>query len=165
MVTVRTYWNPHTAALAKSLLEDYEIPCALLHENANLFYPFAMPIRLLVADDQAGRAIHILNGDLEKAAEIEMSETASETSVDSATAPEIANRNPWELLVLAFYLVVPAICVLRTKFPTLATGSRARYFIARATVTQFLSWLALAFAAVLVVFYFRVRSSSKKAVP
>jgi len=165
MVAVRTYSNPHTAALAKSLLEDYEIPCALLHENANLFYPFAMPIRLLVADDQAGRAIHFLNGDLEKAAEIEMSETDSETSVDSATAREIANRNPWELLVLAFYLVVPAICVLRTKFPTLATGSRARYFIARATVTQFLSWLVLAFAAVLVVFYFRVRSSSKKAVP
>ena len=165
MVTVRTYWNPHTAALAKSLLEDYEIPCALLHENANLFYPFAMPIRLLVGDDQAGRAIHILNGDLEKAAEIEMSETDSETLVDSATAREIANRNPWELLVLAFYLVVPAICVLRTKFPTLATGSRARYFIARATVTQFFSWLALAFAAVLVVFYFRVRSSSKKAAP
>src|SRR5712664_2527744 len=162
MVTVRTYWNPHTAALAKSLLEDYEIPCVLLHENANLFYPFAMPIRLLVGDHQADRAIQILNGNLEKAAEIEMSEADNETSVDSATAREIANRNPWELLVLAFYLFVPAICVLRTKFPTLATGSRARYFIARATVTQFLSWLMVLLAAVLVVFYFRVRNSSLK---
>ena len=113
MVTVRTYWNPHTAALAKSLLEDYEIPCALLHENANLFYPFAMPVRLLVEDDQADRAIQILNGNLEKAEEIETSEDPDETSINSNIAPEIPNQNPWELLVLAFYLVVPAICILQ----------------------------------------------------
>src|SRR5438128_5218301 len=162
MVTVRTYWNPRTAALAKSLLDNYEIPCALLHENANLFYPFAMPVRLLVEDDQADQAIQILNGNLERAAEIETSKAANEISVASETAREIANRNPWELLVLAFYLLVPAICVLRTKFPTLAAGSRARYFIARATVTQFLSWVAVLFAAVLVVSYFRVRRSSLK---
>src|SRR6266446_502103 len=98
MVTVRTYWNRHTAALAKSLLDDYEIPCALLHENANLFYPFAMPVRLLVGDNQADRAIQILNGNLEKAVEIEVSEAANEISVDNETAREIANRNPWELL-------------------------------------------------------------------
>jgi len=99
---------------------------------------------------------------LEREAEIETRKAANEISVDSETAREIANRNPWELLVLAFYLLVPAICVLRTKFPTLAAGSRARYFIARATVTQFLSWLAVLFAAVLVVSYFRVRRSSLK---
>ena len=160
MVTVRTYSNSHAATLAKSLLDNYEIPCALLHENANLLYPFAMPIRLMVADDQADRAIQILNGNLEKAEEIETSEAGNEISADSETAPEIANRNPWELLVLAFYLLVPAICVLGMKLPTLAAGSRARYYIARATVTQFLSWLAVLFAVALVVLYFRVRRSS-----
>jgi|ERR1700736_4526609 len=162
MLTVRTYSNPTTAGLAKSLLDNYEIPCALLHENANLLYPFAMPSRLLVDDDQADRAVQILNGNLEEAAEIETGETANEISVGRETAREIANRNPWELLVLAFYLLVPAICVLRTKFPSLATGSRARYFIARATVTQFLSWLLVLFAVALVVFYFLVRHSSLK---
>lgn len=162
MVTIRTYSNPTTAGLAKSLLDNYEIPCALLHEHANLLYPLAMPVRLLVEDDQVDRAIQILDGNLEEVEEIETSEAAHEISVDSETAREIANRNPWELLVLAFYLLVPAICVLRTKFPTLAAGSRARYYIARATVTQFFSWLALLFAVALVVLYFRVRRSSVK---
>jgi hypothetical protein len=162
MVTVRTYSNPTTAGLAKSLLDNYEIPCALLHENANLLYPFAMPSRLLVDDDQVDRAIQILNGNLEKAEEIETREDADETSINGNIAPEIPNQNPWELLVLAFYLVVPAICILQTKFPIIAKGSRARYLIARVTVTHFLSWLAVAFAAVLVVLYFRVRRSSAK---
>jgi hypothetical protein len=162
MVTVRTYSNPTTAGLAKSLLDNYEIPCALLHENANLLYPFAMPSRLLVDDDQADRAIEVLNGNMERAAAIESSEDADETSIDLEIPTEVANQNPWELLALAFYLLLPAICVLRTKFPTLATGSRARYFIARATVTQFLSWLAVLFAAVLIVLYFLVRRSSLK---
>jgi hypothetical protein len=167
MVTVRTYWNPAEAALAKSLLDNYEIQCALLHENANLYSraQFAVPIRLIVNEDQAARAIHILNDDLEKAAEIEVSEEVAETSIESTMSPEISNQNPWELLVIAFYFLVPAICVLGAKFPTLAAGSRARYYIARATVTYFLSWLAVAFAIVLVVFYFLVRRSSTKTVP
>ncbi|HYR22134.1 MAG TPA: DUF2007 domain-containing protein [Chthoniobacterales bacterium] len=163
MVTVRTYWNPAKAALAKSVLDNYEIPCALLDEHANLSArgaQFAVPTRLVVDEAYATRAMHILNGDLESAAKIEVEENALETPINGAC--EIANRNPWELLVLAFYLLVPAICVLRTKFPTLATGSRARYFIARATATQFLSWLVVSFAVVLVVFYFRVRHSSLK---
>jgi hypothetical protein len=165
MVTVRTYWNQAEAAFAESLLDDYEIFCALIHENAHLYgrAPFAMPIRLVVDEDQADRAIHILNGDLEKAAEIDASDNAAEMSVDSAVPPEAGNQNPWELLVLAFYLVVPAICVLGTKYPTIvATSSRARYVIARATVAHFLSWIAVAFATVLVGLYFRVRRSSVK---
>jgi hypothetical protein len=99
---------------------------------------------------------------MERAAAIESREDADETSIDLEIPTEVANQNPWELLVLAFYLLLPAICVLRTKFPMLATGSRARYFIARATVTQFLSWLAVLFAAVLIVLYFLVRRSSLK---
>ena len=165
MVTVRTYWNPASAALAKSLLDNYEISCALLHENSNLYSraQFAVPIRLIVDEDQADLAIHILNGDLEKAAEIDVGDNAAEMSVDNAVPPEAGNQNPWELLVLAFYLVVPAICMLGTKYPTIvATSSRARYVIARATVAHFLSWLAVGFAAVLVGLYFRVRRSSVK---
>ncbi len=164
MVTVRTYWNLAEAALAKSLLDNYEIFCALFHENAFLYgrAPFAMPIRLAVDECKADQALCVLSNDLERAAQIELSEASGALPIERRTPLEITNHNPWELLMLAFYLVVPAICVLRTKFPTLATGSRARYFIARATVTQFLSWLMLFFAVVLVVFYFRVRHSSVK---
>jgi hypothetical protein len=57
MVTVRTYSNPNQAALAKSLPGNYEIPCALLHEHANVLYPLAMPVRLLVEDGQADLAM------------------------------------------------------------------------------------------------------------
>lgn len=163
MVTIRTYSNPTTAGLAKSLLDNYEIPCALLHEHANLLYPLAMPVRLLVEDDQVDRAIQILDGNLEEVEEIETSEAAHEISVDSETSREIANRNPWELLVLAFYFLVPGICVLRMKYPAaVAVSRRLRREIAAATIIHFLGWLAIGFALFLIATYFRVRRSSLK---
>ena len=162
MVTVRTYWSPAEAALAKSLLDNYEIPSALLDENASLYNrgaQFAVPIRLMVDEAEAERAVHILNADFEKADEIQSREVVPGTLGDQ---PENANRNPWELLVIAFYLLVPAICLIGTKFPTEMTGRWARYYVARATVTHFLSWLAIFLAVALIVAYFRVRRSSLK---
>jgi hypothetical protein len=164
MVTVRTYWNPAEAALAKSLLDNYEIPCALLHENANLYArgaQFAVPVRLVVEEDDAVRAIHFLNGDLERAAEIEVGGDTADTAIERA--PEAANRNPWELLMLAFYLFVPAMFVLRTSYSDVIAGnSWTRYVVARARITHFLSWLAILLAVALVVAYFQVRRSFLK---
>jgi hypothetical protein len=62
MVTLRTYSNPAEAAIAKSLLDDHKIFCSLADENVNLYGggPLAMPIRLLVAEDQAEEAARIL---------------------------------------------------------------------------------------------------------
>lgn len=62
MVTLRTYSNPAEAATAKSLLDDHKIFCSLADENVNLYGggPLAMPIRLLVAEDQAEEAARIL---------------------------------------------------------------------------------------------------------
>jgi hypothetical protein len=164
MVTVRTYWSPAAAGLAKSVLDNYEIPCALLDENANLSArgaQFAVPVRLVVDEAYAARAIHILNGDLEKAAETEVEEETPGASIESG--PETANRNPWELLVLAFYLLVPAIFILRTKYSdVIAKNSWTRYVVARARIGHFLSWLAILVAIVLVVAYFQVRRSSLK---
>jgi hypothetical protein len=73
MIAIRVYWNPAEAALEKSLLDNYEVACALFYENANLYgrAPMAMPIRLVVRDDQADWAICILNGNFEAAAEFE----------------------------------------------------------------------------------------------
>jgi hypothetical protein len=62
MVTLRTYSNPAQAAMAKSLLDNHDIFCRLADENVNLYGggPLAMPIRLLVAEDQAEEAARIL---------------------------------------------------------------------------------------------------------
>jgi Putative prokaryotic signal transducing protein len=161
MVTIRTYWSLAEAALAKSLLDNYEIPAALLDENASLYNrgaQFAVPVRLVVDETEVERAAHILNAEFEKADEIELRGDA--TSMSSGE-PENANRNPWELLVLAFYLFVPSVVVLSTKYPLVTVpGPRARYWIAKATVFHFLSWLAVILAAVLIGFYFRVRRDS-----
>ena len=161
MVTLRTYWSPAQAALAKTLLDNYEIPCALLDENSGLYNrgaQFAVPIRLVVDEAEIDRAILILDGDFEKAAEIE---TIEETPIPETIAPEVANRNPWELLVLAFFFLVPAISVLRTKYSdVIAKSSWARYAVAHARVTHCLSWLLVIAAVVLIFAYFQIRRAS-----
>lgn len=62
MVTIRAYSNSAEAAIAKSLLDSHDIFCRLADENVNLYGggPLAMPIRLLVAEDQAEQAARIL---------------------------------------------------------------------------------------------------------
>jgi tetratricopeptide (TPR) repeat protein len=63
MITLRTYSNPSEAAMAKSLLDDQKIVCSLADENSNLYGggPLAMPIRLLVVEEQVEQARHILD--------------------------------------------------------------------------------------------------------
>jgi tetratricopeptide (TPR) repeat protein len=64
MITLRTYSSPIEAAMAKSLLDDQQIPCSLADENSSLYAGtghFAIPIRLLVAEENAEHALHILD--------------------------------------------------------------------------------------------------------
>jgi hypothetical protein len=125
MVTVRTYWSPAQAALAKSLLDNYEIPCALLDENASVYSrggQFAIPIRLAVDEGEADRAICLLKGDFEKASEPDTGDTVNGLPIEDSVATENANRNPWELLVVAFYFSLPAICLILTRFPIDVAG-------------------------------------------
>ena len=64
MITLRTYLNPMEAGMAKSLLESHQIVCSLADENSNLYAgtgQIAIPLRLLVADQQAEQARHILD--------------------------------------------------------------------------------------------------------
>jgi hypothetical protein len=161
MVTIRTYWSLAEAALAKSLLDNYEIPAALLDENASLYNrgaQFAVPVRLVVDETEVERAAHILNAEFEKADEIEL--RADATSMSSGE-PENANRNPWELLVVAFYILLPAACVLQTKYPVFVKFTwRIRREIAAVTVFHFIGWLEAILATVLVVTYVRIWRSS-----
>jgi hypothetical protein len=165
MVTVRTYWGPVEAGLAKSLLDDHEIFCVLADEDTNRYSgaPFAVPIRLRVHEDRADQAIRILSGDLEGAAEIDEGLDATPLATDSEIVDNVVDNNPWELLAIAFLFFVPGFCVLQTKYPAVvATSSRIRREIAAVTVIHFLGWLAIGFAAFLIATYFRVRRSSLK---
>lgn len=158
VVTVRTYWNGAEAALAKSLLDDYGVFCALADENAHLYVPYAAPIRLVVDEDRVDRARHILDGHPEEGSEIE---EISEPSLEDARAtPTLKSGNPWELLVIAFFFILPAICILQIKRPEIADPSRtARYVIARVDTMHFLAWLAIALAGCLIILYVRVLRS------
>ena len=161
MVTMRTDWNRNKATLVKSLLENYEVRCVLLHEYANLLYPFAMPIQLLVMDDQVDRAIAILTGDFDRAADIETREAADETSAGSISHKEVADRNPWKLLMLAFYVLLPAVCVLQTKYPVFVSFTwRVRREIAAVNVLHFIGWLEVTVAVVLIAAYVHLWRSS-----
>src|SRR5207244_13135025 len=100
MVTVRAYWSPVEAGLAKSLLDDYEISCALVDEDTNRYSgaPFAVPTRLLVLKDQADQAIRILNGDLEGAAKLQEVADNTELQSDVVLEPEDLRYTTCELL-------------------------------------------------------------------
>ena len=159
MVTVRTYWNQAEAALAKSLLDNYEIFCALIHENANLYgsAPIAMPIRLVVDEIQAEHAIWILRGEPERAAEADTTLTGY-SPTDKEPPPDLTSRNPWELLVISFYFLLPGLCVLRTKYPAMVgTRMRLPYAIAAVSILHLLGWVGILFAISLIVAYAYVR--------
>jgi hypothetical protein len=152
MITVRTYWKPADAALAKSVLDDYEILCALIHENANIYClaPMAIPVRLQVHESEAGQAVQILSGNVDALAEIEAQPTEE--------APAGA---PWELLVVAFYLLPSALCFIQTKYPSRSLNElTARRGIAAVDIAHFLGWLGLIFAVLLILLYpYVVRSA------
>jgi len=163
MIAIRTHWNSAEAALEKTLLDNYEVPCALLYENANLYGRalLAMPIRLVVRDDQADWAMCILNGDFEAAAKLEQIPKGMSPQRSESSLPGLPEARPWELLVIAFYFFLPAICFLRTDYPTKFSYNRAvRAEIAAVTVAHFLGWLAIAFALLLLALFRRISRSS-----
>ena len=148
------------AQLAKSLLDDYGIFCALWDENAHVIRaPFAIPVRLVVADGQAEAAILVLHNDVDSLARLSERESLGADTVQSIE--QVAeNKNPWELLAAAYYFFVPAFWFLQMDYPNfLASTSFTRYLIARVTVAHFFGWLSTAFAALLIVTYFYTRQA------
>jgi lysylphosphatidylglycerol synthetase-like protein (DUF2156 family) len=67
---------------------------------------------------------------------------------------ELREGRPWELLIIAFYFFLPAICFLQTDYPARLSYNRAvRGEIAAVTVSHFLGWTAILFALVLVALF------------
>jgi hypothetical protein len=117
-----------------------------------------MPIRLCVDKDQAAQAAYILVGDLEGMAELEKM-ADDQPPEDETTTSEPGVGNPWELLVIAFYFLIPAIGFLHIDYPgAFGTTAWARYAISAVAVAHLLGWLSIAFASALVAAYFWVWS-------
>lgn len=164
MITVRTFASPIEAGLAKSILDDYGIFSVLIDQDMNRYSgaPFAVPVRLQVQEDEAERANHILSDDLEAAASIDHEWENAAESPSIFRKEAVSSQNPWELLAVALVLLLPAIAVLQTKYPTVTRiSSRVRREVAAVTIMHFLSWLAIIFAAVLIALYFQIRRSSR----
>ena len=156
MIAIRVYWNPAEAALEKSVLDNYEVACALFHENANLYgrAPMAMPIRLVVRDDQADWAVCILTSNFEAATALEQIPEEMPPDGGESSLSGLREGKPWELLIVAFYFFLPGICFLQTHYP--AKLSRAvRGEIAAVTVSHFLGWIAITFALLLLALFQR----------
>ena|SRR2546430_6915214 len=164
MVTVRTYLYLFQAQLEKSLLDDYEIFCVLWDENAHTIRaPFAIPVRLVVADAQAEAATLALQNDVDRLAQC-LDLLSERESIDSDTVEPIEhaaeNANPWELLVAAFYFFVPALGFLQIPYPDANFFNRvgfSNYLIGKVTIAHFLGWIAVILAAFLTVAYFLTR--------
>lgn len=154
MVTVRTYLDGAQAAIAKSLLDDYEIESELMDENAHMWCraPWAVPIRLVVNEDQAERARKLLDGDLEGAATIQEREPRNDLSEE--IPGHVASRNPWELLLIAFFFLLPGLCFLQFEYPATQPSFALRHEFASVAVTHFLGWVGIAAAIFFVGLYF-----------
>lgn len=165
MVTVRTYLSLMQAELAKSLLDDYEIFCVLWDEYAHsIRAPFAIPIRLVVAEGQAEAATLVLNNDLDRLAQYlePLPESEPIRATDQSIERRAENANPWELLAIAYYFFVPAVCFLLIRYPNFLKSTwRTHYLIAKVTIAHFLGWLAITFAFSLVGTYFYMRRAFK----
>src|SRR5438067_2238065 len=112
MLTLRRYISLPNAALAKTLLENYEVFCRLFDENAHcLGYYLMKPVRLMVADRQLERAARILSyaeaasipDDDLAAADDNASALVLDEEIFGEPEPEEPqerweSNNPWEIL-------------------------------------------------------------------
>lgn len=131
MITLRAFTTPAEAALAKSLLDDHDIVCSLADENAYLYggAPLAMPVRLLVAEDQAEKAARILKHPPDGliAGPVANHEEIAVVSAPSADQKAAERKNiPWEFLLIALLVSVPGLVLLMQKHDLILFASTRR---------------------------------------
>ncbi|HZE57688.1 MAG TPA: DUF2007 domain-containing protein [Chthoniobacterales bacterium] len=131
MVTLRVFDSPLEAGLAKSLLNDRGIECELADEASHDWSgaAVAVPIRLLVREDQAEEALRILKHpgpglpeDFDPGANPE--ETAPETRPDVATQLDQLRKTVRKLIVVStvlFFLLWCFVAYLLTDRPNYAS--------------------------------------------
>jgi len=127
MITLRAFDSAAEAAVAKSVLDDHGISCSLADEAAHLYggAPQAMPVRLLVREDQAEEALRILNAPgLSLPEDFEVmtgAEPGKEKSPDVVVELRSLQRTVRRLVVvssLLFFLLWCFVAYLLTERPT-----------------------------------------------
>ena len=183
MVTLCAFSNPAEAALAKSLLDDHNILCSLADENA-YFYggaPFAMPIRIVVADEQAAEADRILKqaggqlADFDSNPDSDVQESKEaihqeELSMREQRLPlrSLAENYPWEILAIAALLLLPGLSLLLQKHGLILVGwwggriSRRATTIVSPATAHVLGALVVALAFLLIILFFYTRRAIKR---
>ena len=167
MITLRAFFTPAEAALAKSLLDDHGIVCGLADENSYLYggAPLAMPVRLLVAEDQAEEALRILKHppDGVSAGPGTEHEDTAIVSVSSADNREAERKNsPWEFLLIALLVSVPGILLLAQKEDLILFAStrqlvRGDFTVISPTNAHWMGAAVIGLALFLVFLFFSVR--------
>lgn len=164
MVTLRAFSSPAQAALAKSLLDDHRIVSSLADENSYLYGGayLAMPVRLLVAEEQLEEAARILSDPpdglrVDPAIEKEIARAASRSRHEE----EPIENNPWQLLALAGLIAIPGVMLLaQTQNLLLTEYRRPRWRwagIITPTGAHILGFLVILVSCFLVFLYFYVR--------
>jgi tetratricopeptide (TPR) repeat protein len=130
MVTLRSYPNSAEAELAKSLLSSHDIDCILADEGANTYggAPLAMPIRLLVAENQAEEAGRILDDqgpglpdDFDPGAEPKVVPSIEETNQRIlAELRELRWRHAWSIALMLLLSALTAYMI--SELPSRSTS-------------------------------------------
>jgi uncharacterized membrane-anchored protein len=157
MVTLRTDLNPTQPWLDKTLLDSSTIFCAIADQNVNLDGggPFAMPVRLLVAEEQAEEADRILKNSDQLSPE-EQASTFSTEPAKEERPEDRGNNNPWEILAIASLFFFPGIClVLQTRPAWLRRGNT----MLPVSILHAVGWLAIVVGLSFTVLYFYTRRS------
>jgi SAM-dependent methyltransferase len=161
MVTLRAFSTQAEAALAKSVLDDHNITSALADEASYLYggAPLAMPVRLLVPEEQAEEAARILADGGRDRPDVEM------RVEPQSVAPPSASTNPWELLALALLVALPGVVLLLQKYDLVLVAPYRR--ISRRAITiippndaHLIGALVIAAALFLVALYFYLRRTA-----
>jgi hypothetical protein len=180
MVTLKRYLNLSHAGLAKTFLDDHNISCALLDQNAHLyaFAYLAIPVRLVVSDAQLERAARVLSHserllaldqegsslvpfDEQEIADLD-EETDAETEQEESGG-ESERNNPWEILAIGYLFLVPGLGFLLEWRPLiLQVGKVYRnrshaFLIFSSLELHAVGTLLITAALLLALFYFYVR--------
>ncbi len=186
MMTLRAYLNPTDVLIAKAHLDDHAVPCAVADELAHLYggAPFAMPIRLLVREEDVAKATRILAQLDVLTREDSQSAGDGEDSVvdpridDASVEPKsvavggtqasaaLASSDPWEILVIALLFLVPGVGLLLNNRSIVLLPPRGQLRSNTAVIppmmTHILALIPIAIAVALTVLYFRTRAAIRK---